>query len=267
MHLSVKSRPIFLLLLPALLLISIVFFAAACGGEKASTDTTGSVITGLTGAGDSTATSGQASSTTTSAMVTTSSVTASTSSSSTTTTAAPTTTTAKSTTTTVKATSTTAKPTTTTGGGAVALTLLGPAGTKQLSMADLKALPATSGYGGWKNKTGNITAPVSWKGVSIVSLIELAGGGSSVKVTASDGYVQPLSAGELGGGVTMYDPATGEAIASISGSLRVILAYSKDGSSLGGDEGPLRIAFVSPEKDQVTDGSNWVRMVVKIEVQ
>ncbi len=52
-----------------------------------------------------------------------------------------------------------------------------PSGTKELSMADLKAMKATSGYGGWKNQLGNITGPTSWKGVSLRSLADLVGGG------------------------------------------------------------------------------------------
>jgi hypothetical protein len=175
-------------------------------------------------------------------------------------TAGPTSTTAKSTTTTVK-------PTTTTVKGPIVLTLVGPSGTQQLSMAELKAMWATSGYGGWKNQLGNITAPVPWKGVALTNLIELAGGGSSVVVTASDGYEQPLSAGEIGGAVATYDPTTGEQISSINGSITVIVAYTKNGGAIAGEEGPLRIAFVSPAKDQVTDSFMWVRMVKKIVVQ
>lgn len=183
-----------------------------------------------------------------------------------TTTGNPTGTTAKSTTTTSSP-ATTAKPTTTTAKGPIVLTVVGPSGTEQLSMADLKAMWATSGYGGWKNQLGNITPPVSWKGVALTNLIDLVGGGSSVVVTASDGYEQSLSAGELSGAVTTYDPATGEQITGINGSIAVIVAYAKGGSAITGDEGPLRIAFVSPAKDQVTDSAMWVRMVNRITVR
>ncbi|HEY5529066.1 MAG TPA: hypothetical protein VIL51_06400, partial [Thermoleophilia bacterium] len=108
-------------------------------------------------------------------------------------------------------------------------------------MAQLKALGSASGYGGWKNRVGNITAPMSWKGVSLSALMDQVGGGSSVQVTASDGYQQSFSSGELSGGVTMYDPATGDPITSISGKLRIIVAYSQGGSAIGSGEGPLRI--------------------------
>ncbi len=134
-------------------------------------------------------------------------------------------------------------------------------------MAQLKAMSAVSGYGGWKNKLGNITGPLVWKGVSLRALMDSVGGGSSVTVKASDGYESSLSADELSGGVTMYDPATGEAIDSISGSLRVIVAYSQNGGAIASGEGPLRIAFVSSAKDQVTDGSSWVKLVTSITVK
>ncbi len=134
-------------------------------------------------------------------------------------------------------------------------------------MADLKALPAVSGYGGWKNQLGNITAPVAWKGVSVNTLLDLVGGGGSAVVRASDGYEAVLSGSELSGQCNMYDPATGEPVSGISGSLKTILAYAKNGKAIGSGEGPIRIAFVSPEQDQVTDSDQWVKFVVSIKAR
>ena len=131
-------------------------------------------------------------------------------------------------------------------------------------MDELKAMSSASGYGGWKNQLGNITAPASWKGVSLQSLMGLVGGGGSVTVVASDGYAATLSAGEAAGSVTTYDPATGEPVSGVS--VRVIVAYAKGGSSLGSGEGPLRLAFVSSGQDQVTDSDMWVKHVVEIRV-
>ncbi len=181
-----------------------------------------------------------------------------------TTTTAPTSTTAKPTTTTAKATTTTAEETTTTKPKApTVLTVSGPSGTKDLSMADLKAMPASSGYGGWKNQLSNITAPTSWRGVSLRSLMELVGGGGSVTIVASDGYAATLSSGQVAGSVTTYDPATGE---PNSVSVKAIVAYAKGGGSLGSGEGPLRLAFVSAEQNQVTDSDMWVKKVAQIRV-
>jgi hypothetical protein len=147
------------------------------------------------------------------------------------------------------------------------LSVSGPSGTVDLSMAELKAMPATEGYGGWKNVLNNIMGPLLWKGVSIDALMDLVGGGSSVTVTASDGYQTTLSADELNGGVTMYDPATGNTITTIGGKLSVIVAYQESGAALSSDQGALRIALVSPGQDQVTDSRNWVQQVVAIKVQ
>ena len=180
---------------------------------------------------------------------------------------ASTTTTVRVTTTTAAPSTTTAKPTTTAAKGPVVLKVTGPSGVKELSMADLKAMPASSGYGGWKNDVQNISGPYAFKGVSLRALMDLVGGGSSVTVVASDGYSRTLSGGELGGSMTMFDPATGEEIQSISGSLRAVVAYSKDGAALNSEEGPLRLVFISPEKDQVTQSKLWVRMVTELQVQ
>jgi DMSO/TMAO reductase YedYZ molybdopterin-dependent catalytic subunit len=253
MRVGSRGQQVFGLVVTAFIVIVLGVLLVGCGGEETSTSTSVTAVV--------------SSETTTSiAPITTTEAATSTTAPSTTTTAKATTTTAKATTTTAKATTTTAKPTTTTVKAKTVLTVSGPSGTKELSMAALKAMSATSGYGGWKNQLGNITAPVSWKGVSVRALMELVGGGDSVTVIASDGYEQTLSGGELSGGTNMYDPATGEAITSISGSLRVILAYAKSGGAIGSGEGPLRIAFVSPEQDQVTDSNNWVKMVISITV-
>ena len=105
-------------------------------------------------------------------------------------------------------------------------------------MADLKAMSSTEGWGGWKNQFGNITAPTLWRGVSVSALMDLVGGGGSAIVVASDGYEQTFSSGELDGGVTMYDPATGGEISSNSGGLRAIVAYSEGGKAIGSGQGP-----------------------------
>ena len=270
-------------ILAVIMMVFLIVAAGACGGtEEAASTPSSSASSGDSGQTSSTIAESttastlslhdriqqeRAGSTTVPSVTTTAEESATTTVSATTTTVHGATTTAQPTSTTAKSTTTTVKPTTTMAKGKVVLTVTGPSGTQELSMADLKAMWATSGYGGWKNQLGNITAPVSWKGVALANLMDLVGGGSSVVVTASDGYEQPLSAGEIGGAVTMYDPATGEEISSISGSITVIVAYEKAGGAIGGEEGPLRLAYVSPQKDQVTDGSAWVRMVTRITVR
>lgn len=227
--------------------------SAATGPSDSVTTTVNTETTTPAASGGSTTTAGDSPATTTPTTIAT------------TTTVKPTTTTAKPTTTTAKPTTTTAAPTTTTAPKApTALTVKGPSGTKELSMADLKAMSATSGYGGWKNQLGNITAPTSYKGVSLRSLMQLVGGGGSVTVVASDGYTQSISSSQAGGSVNTYDPATGEPVSGVS--VTGIVAYQKGGSNIGSGEGPLRIAFVSSGSNQVTDSDMWVKWVVELRV-
>ena len=259
----------------AFFVFAIAFLLCACSGGESSSGSTAPPTSTLALATDSTGSvtsspSTSASATTQPADTTAPSVSSTSSSDGTASTSGQTTTSGpKSTTTTAanSATTTAPKPTTTTSTGPVALKLSGPSGTKELSMADLKAMSATSGYGGWKNDLSNITGPVSWTGVSLTSLVQLVGGGGSVTVVASDGYSQTLSSGQAAGQVTMFDPTSGETVSSINGSLRVIVAYAKDGAALNSSEGPLRLAFVSSAKDQVTPSKLWVRMVVELRVQ
>jgi hypothetical protein len=269
---SARIFPLGLALAGLALILMLVMLAAACGSDKtaASTSTSAAVAseTTQTSADSSTTTATEATSTIT-AQTSSTAATTTTTLKVTTTTAKATTTTAKATTTTkktttTKATTTTVKATTTTVKANAILTLVGPSGTKKLSMADLKAMSASSGYGGWKNQLGNITGPMSWKGVRVSALRDLVGGSGSVTVIASDGYEQTLSASVIAGDTNLYDPTTGDQISG--GSVKAILAYSQSGSALSSSDGPLRIAFVSAEKDQVTDSAMWVKLVVKIKV-
>ena len=220
--------------------------------------------------GDSDTTSGSAATTVTSATTTYVSTTTTAVAMATTTTAKATTTTAKATTTTAKATTTTAKATTTTV-GVVVLQVTGLSGTKSFTMAQLKSMAAVQGYGGFKNQLGTITAPAVLKGVSVPTLLATVGGlpsGHSLRVTASDGYTMTFSYGQVEhGDFTMFDPSTGDEITHISGSLQMIVAYSKNGIALGADEGPLRLALVSAQSDQLTPSASWVKYVAKIELE
>ena len=147
------------------------------------------------------------------------------------------------------------------------LKVTGPTGTLEFTLAELKAMTATEGYGGWKNKTGNITAPKLYKGVAIKDLMKLAGGVTTMNAIAADGYKAQFSADDVKGKVTMFNPTTGDEVTTIDGSITVILAYSVDGHALKSSEGALRIAFVSPKADQVTSSGKWASQVVEIDAQ
>jgi len=147
------------------------------------------------------------------------------------------------------------------------LTLSGPSGARNFTMAELRALPATEGYGGWKNVLGNITGPMVWKGVAIHTLMDLVGGGSALTVIASDGYEAGFDSATVNGVLTVYDPSTGAEIPAYSGTITMILAYAVNDEDLPSDFGALRIAFVSSTPDQVTYSANWARQVSEIEVE
>jgi len=150
-------------------------------------------------------------------------------------------------------------------------TLTGPAGAQEFTMDEIQALPALEGYGGWKNQLGNVTGPRFWKGVPIDTLVNLAGGGTTVTVTASDGYELEFDVNTYAdpkyGALEMYDPVTKEVITDIDGELTMILAYAVDGAPLPSDDGALRIAFISPSADQLTYSGKWVSQIAGLKVE
>ncbi|NLV71064.1 MAG: S-layer homology domain-containing protein [Actinobacteria bacterium] len=137
----------------------------------------------------------------------------------------------------------------------------------ELSMAELKAMEATEGYGGYKNKLGNISGPDLYQGVAIQDLMALVGEGAAVQAIAADGYESKFSADDVNGKVPVYDPESGEEIADYAGSVTMILTYSRNGLPLYSDEGALRVAFVSEEPDQVSDSKKWAGQIMGLVIE
>ncbi len=151
------------------------------------------------------------------------------------------------------------------------LEIVGETETKSLTMEELKALPVTEGYAGIKSSTGKITPPVMIKGVALKDLAELIGGMDETKgfnVVAEDGYSITYSYDQLQNGAFIaYDPATGEELKNPV-ELTAILAYEADGKPFDArQDGTLRLAIVSQELKQVTDGHWAVKWVNKLEVK
>ena len=151
------------------------------------------------------------------------------------------------------------------------LTIVGPAQELSLTMADLKALPATEGYAGIKSSTGKITPPTTFKGVALKDLAALVGGmdeTTGFNVVAEDGYSITYSFDQINNGTFIaYDPATGDELKNPV-ALTAILAYEMDGQPLNPKEdGNLRLAIVSAELNQVTDGHWSVKWVNKLEAK
>jgi DMSO/TMAO reductase YedYZ molybdopterin-dependent catalytic subunit len=142
---------------------------------------------------------------------------------------------------------------------------------KSLTMDELKALPATEGYAGIKSSTGKITPPVKVKGVALKDLAKLIGGMDETKgfnVVAEDGYSITYSNDQIqNGSFIAYDPATGEELKNPV-ELTAALIYEVDGKPLDQkQDGTLRLAILSKDLNQVTDGHWAVKWVNKLEVK
>ncbi|NPV57986.1 MAG: hypothetical protein HPY76_15125 [Anaerolineae bacterium] len=152
------------------------------------------------------------------------------------------------------------------------LEIIGIDGTsEELTMSDIQAMEPDEGYAGIKSSTGEITPPATFKGVSLIRLAELVGPmeeGTGVNVVASDGYSITFSYNQLmNGDFIAYDPGTGDEKQE-KPVLTPILAYEVDGADLDENrDGELRVAIISDEKNQVTDGHWSVKWVSKIEVR
>jgi len=137
-------------------------------------------------------------------------------------------------------------------------------GVKNYTLDDLKSMPSISGYGGYVKKNNVTVGPNLYRGVPLEYILQEFSlpENYSVTVIASDGYEKDYSIDMIRGKVDIYNES-GNYIGV--GNLTMILAYEKDGSALGEDEGPLRVAFVS-EEGYLTPSNLWVRNVVSIEI-
>ncbi len=151
------------------------------------------------------------------------------------------------------------------------LQVVGPSGSKSLTLDDLKKLAVIEGEAGTKSSTGKITPPVMHRGVSLLTLAELLGpldASMGVNAVAKDGYAITFSHDQLTKGTFIaYDPATGDELKS-PGSLTAMLAFEREGQPLNEEsDGALRIVIISPKRDQVTDGHWSVKWITRLEVK
>jgi DMSO/TMAO reductase YedYZ molybdopterin-dependent catalytic subunit len=153
----------------------------------------------------------------------------------------------------------------------VVLELVGPTETKSLTMDDLKGLPTVEGWGGGKSSTGRITPPELHKGVTLQELCAQVGGlepGQGASVVAKDGYAMTYSYDQIvNGEFITYDPGTGDEMA-IEDPLQVIVACERSGQPIPEDsDGPLRLAILSPQNNQVVDGHWTVKWVTQVAIK
>jgi hypothetical protein len=147
------------------------------------------------------------------------------------------------------------------------LTIVNGSQSKILTMADLKAMPATSGLSGDMSSTGKIEGPYLYKGVALTDILKLVGGvteNNAVRVSAKDNYTMTLSYNQLtaGTGFPTFNSTTGKEV-SPAGKVTVIIAYEQDTKPID-DSGPLRMALITD--NLLTDGHWWEKWVIKVEV-
>lgn len=151
------------------------------------------------------------------------------------------------------------------------LELVGPDSTISLTIADLKALPASEGMAGIKSSTGKITLPNKFKGVDLQVLADLVGGldeSMGINIVAEDGYSLSYSYDQiLNGSYIAYNPVSGDELKSHD-DLMAIVAYEMDGNPLNVDmDGNLRLVIISEDSNQVTDGHWSIKWVEKVELR
>jgi DMSO/TMAO reductase YedYZ molybdopterin-dependent catalytic subunit len=154
---------------------------------------------------------------------------------------------------------------------AVGLCVTGPSGTKSFTVADLQAMKVVTGYGGYTcPPTPGVTGPDQYTGVDLSTLLATVGGltdKSVVSVAASDDYVMTYTADQIqNGSYATYDPASGKET-KVEELPQTIVAYTRDGSPVGKDEGPVRLAFLTSQPNQVVEGFLWVKWVTRIQVR
>jgi hypothetical protein len=151
--------------------------------------------------------------------------------------------------------------------GPVVLTITKGTQTKTFSMAQLKALTPLTGFAGQKNKAGVIAGPVAYSGVSLLEALKTVGGikdGDTVKVTAKDGYSKALTYTQITvADFPTYDTAGNPVAAEMKPA--VFLAYEKEAAALDEATGPIQMGIMTC-KNQVTDGSWWVKLIEKVDV-
>jgi len=137
------------------------------------------------------------------------------------------------------------------------------------SLAQLRALPATTGNGFAVSTVGIKYGPYICRGILLNDLLAPAGGispGDQVWISAPDGYLWVFDYDQVqGNGFITFNESLKEIP---SPPLRILLMYDQDGAPLDYNEGaPLRVAIISDEKGVVTEGSAWVKWVDTIEIK
>ena len=153
----------------------------------------------------------------------------------------------------------------------ITLTIVGSSGQSvTLYPTDLASLASSTGSGGTKSKGGTLTIDSNVTGIPFLTLCNLVGGltsNNTITVTGSDGYQVTYNYQQITGqpsALNTYDPTTGSQVTA-NQPLTMIVAYYLNGTTLTTSNGPLMTALIGPQ-GYLTDGSNWAKLLVKIQI-
>jgi hypothetical protein len=146
------------------------------------------------------------------------------------------------------------------------LTVTNGTKTVSYSLADLKAMPSISGWGGMSTMHGNVSS-TQYKGVSMSTLLKAVGGMTdkeSLVVTAKDNYTRTLTYDQVvNGNFTVSDTSGNQITPSTKPVLFVV--YEQSGAALDSESGPLMLGIMTAQ-NQLTGGDNWVKELCNIQV-
>jgi len=152
----------------------------------------------------------------------------------------------------------------------MSLTLTGADGQqKNLTKQDILALKPYTGRGGIHSHGNQISEVGNYTGVPVTELINLVGGMTNsdiLTVKSADNYTNTYTYNQVENGqdIQTFD-ATNGAQTVATQPLKLVLTYSRDGTALPSDEGPLRMGVLGNE-GFITPGNIWAKWVVQLTV-
>jgi len=161
-------------------------------------------------------------------------------------------------------TSTTTLPTTSTSGGSIVLTVTKGSTTKTYTLADLRALPSTTGTGGTLLSGLN-----PCQGVAVIDLLNAVGGitaGESISISAAHNYTKTITYDQLTNSTFNYYDKDGNKVTPTTNPVLTAI-YTVNGMSLEPDivHGPVQLGILSSQ-DLRTDATYWLDNIKEIDI-
>jgi hypothetical protein len=156
---------------------------------------------------------------------------------------------------------TTSTGTSTTG---VVLTVTNGSTTKTYTLADLRALPSTTGTG------GTLLSGVNpCQGVAVIDLLNAVGGitaGQSISISAAHNYTKTITYDQLTNSTFNYYDKDGNKVTPTTNPVLTAI-YTVNGMSLEPDivHGPVQLGILSSQ-DLRTDATYWLDNIKEIDI-